>query len=153
MHSGGTSGVFEIRHGPGRLARLFLWIMRAPPAAETVPIRLDVIPCGKGEKWVRRFGTHVVASRQRELPGGLIAERFGPMEVHFRLHVAGGALHYQPVGACLCVGPFRLPLPGSMVSKGTAEEAPAGPERVRVRVAIAAPVAGFLISYEGEIGT
>ena len=149
LHAHGAAGAIEIRHGSTRLARLLLRIMRMPPTAPAVWTRLDILHCHGGERWVRWFGDHVVATLQREQTGRLLAERFGALEFYFRLRVADGALHYEQTGTALCLGPWRVPLPRRMAPRVSAQEAPTGRDRTHVLVSVTMPMAGFLISYEG----
>jgi hypothetical protein len=145
-----AAGSFRIRRGKGPVARWLLTLLGLPPAGEAVPIRLTISLYGNGEKWLRTFGDRPLVTTQR--PGGrsLLAERFGTLELRFRLQVQGGALVYQQTGAALRLARISIPLPGWLTPKVAAREEPGGgPNQTRVCVRVVFPWVGLLISYEG----
>jgi hypothetical protein len=146
---GGAAGHFTIRRGRGMLPVLLGWLCRFPAAGEDVPTRLVVRREGAGQCWERTFGTHALATTQCAR-GGLLVERFGPMECVFRLRAEGSGLHYEQIGAWLCLGPWRLPLPGPFAPHIQAEALEVA-EGMRVHVRIGSALVGGLLSYEGLV--
>ena len=145
-----ATGFFRIRHGNGRLARCLLCLLGMPPAGEAVPTRLDISPCGNGEKWLRTFGDRLVITTQQPGPPGMLAERFRALELRFRIKVNRGALVYWQTNMALRLGPFSIPLPGWLAPRMAAREEPAGgPNRTHVSVQVVVPLVGLLISYDG----
>ena len=156
LHSEGdtvrATGIFRVRRGNRRLARLVAWLVGLPPAANDVDVRLTITPCDGGEEWRRLFATHALVSRQRPHPSGLLAERVGMIELRFRLAVVDGALDYHTDSAAVCVGPLSLPLPRGLTPRVTAREAPAGGRAgAQVRVQVELPLLGLLVEYEGTM--
>lgn len=147
---GRATGRFSIRRGPGVLAALAGWLCRFPPAGEDVPTRLVVRREDAGQRWERTFGTHALATAQYAREEGLLVERLGPVECVFRLRAEGPGLLYEQVGAWLCLGPWRIPLPRLLSPRIQAEalEATGG---MRVLVRIGSPLAGVLLTYEGLV--
>ncbi len=151
LHEEGTAtGRFTIRRGGGPLSALLGWLCRFPPAGEDIPTRLRVRRDGELQHWERRFGGHPLATVQRAWPGELLGERFGPMECVFRLRAVGQGISYEQVGAWLCLGPWRLPLPRLLAPRieGLATESPEG---MRVSVKIGSAFTGWLLTYEGVV--
>jgi hypothetical protein len=147
-----AAGVFRVEHGASRAARALARLCRLPPAGEAVPLRLSVVREARGERWTRRFGPHALVTSQRGLAGGLLGERFGPLEFRFRLSAAASALRYDHLATRLCAGPLGVPLPGWLAPRITArEDATPAPDRTRVRVGISLPLVGLLLAYEGEL--
>lgn len=145
------AGSFQVRHGAGLLARLLTWLLRMPPATGAAKTRLVVTPLGRGERWERSFDDRFLVTTQREAREGGLIERFGPLELRFRLEVMGGALLYRQAGAALRLGALNVPLPRWMAPCVEAREEPAALDLTHVLVAVAVPVIGHLISYEGHI--
>jgi hypothetical protein len=149
---GPATGVFRVEHGSGRAARALARLCRLPAAGEAVPVRLSVTREAHGERWTRRFGGHALVTSQRALAGGILGERFGPLEFRFRIAIGDAALRYQQLATRLCVGPLGVPLPGWLAPRITArEEAGPAPNTTRVRVSIALPLVGVLLAYDGEL--
>jgi hypothetical protein len=142
-------GRFRIRRGTGPLARLLLSLLHAPPAAESVAAELRVTPAGCGERWARRFGDRRWVTMQAPGDGGVLIERAGIIELGLWLQVLEGALTYRQAGIALRWGPLALPLPGWLSPRVEAREEAHGPDQIAVSVAVWAPLAGFLLSYDG----
>ena len=141
---------FEIRAADGLIARAVRSALRLPARADARDTRLVITRDARTERWARTFGRRSLVTIQRELADGSLAETIGPLELRFRLHVAGGALCYIQAGAALTVGRWRLPLPRWLAPRVEArEEREDGGDRARVHVRISAPAIGFLMSYEG----
>jgi hypothetical protein len=147
-----AAGVFRVRRGSGRLARLLARLVRLPAAAETVDLQLVVVQQAHGEEWRRTFGTHPLTSFQSRRHDGLLVERMGPVELRFALRAEGGALLYRSTGASMRLGPLRIPLPRRLAPRVEAWERPAGePGRAHVAVEVHLPLAGLLVAYEGSV--
>jgi hypothetical protein len=145
-------GTFQVRHGDSRLARALAWCARLPATGERVPVRLQVITGTAGEEWRRSFDERPLVSVQSARSDGLLAERMGLTELRFKLGVADGALTYQTVGAALCLGPWRVPLPRWLGPRVTASERPIGePGQMDVAVEVAFAWLGRLIAYAGRL--
>src|SRR5215475_9681357 len=108
-------GVFQVRHGTSRLARILARLARLPAAGEAVDVRLQVTAREKSEEWRRTFAGRPLLSIQYYRPDGrldgVMVERMGIVEMRFRLEVAGGSLNYQTVSAGLRFGSLYVPLP------------------------------------------
>jgi len=151
LHQEGSfSGRFTIRRGRGALSALLGWLSRFPAAGEDVDTRLVVRRAGALQHWERTFAGHRLASVQCAREGSLMGERFGPMECVFRLRPVEGGLTYEQVGAWLCLGPWRLPMPRVLAPRVecTATEAPGG---MAVKVRIGSGFTDWLLVYEGII--
>jgi hypothetical protein len=145
------SGLFAVRRGEGRVARVVARLLGLPEGGEAVPLLLSVEPHESGERWRRNFAGREFVTEQGEHAGALMAERTGPFELLFRLSVEGGALAYRQEGAFLRVSKLRVRLPRLLAPRVEAwERADEGGVRVSVRVT--APLTGPLISYEGLVG-
>ncbi len=146
---GRATGRFRIRRGRGPLATLVGWFCGFPAEGEDVPTRLVVRREGPVQHWERSFGGQALFTAQRAWGDGLLAERLGAVECVFRLRAVDTSLVFEPVGAWLCLGPWRLKLPRLLAPHidGVATEAPEG---VRARVLIGSPLTGALLSYEGH---
>ena len=147
-----ASGRFRIRHGACWIARALVRLAGLPPAAEDVPTRLTITPTGNGETWLRSFHGARLVSIQRALSPGVLAERFGRLELRFRLEVLDGGIVYRQSGAAFCIGRFRLPLPHWLAPQISAWERPSEHRGCAdVSVVVSAPLTGFLIAYEGSM--
>jgi hypothetical protein len=144
-----ASGRFEFQHGSGLAARLMCWALRLPSSATVLEARLAIARDAESERWVRTFGRRLLVTIQRGLPDGTLAERFGALELRFRLHVAEGTLTYVQAGAGVMVGRLRIPLPRRFAPRVEAREACVDGRRSHVRVGISTPVIGLVMSYEG----
>jgi hypothetical protein len=143
---------FEIRPAGGLVARVVRAALRLPTSDDARDTRLVITRGAKTERWARTFGRRSLVTIQRELGDGSLGERIGPLELRFRLRVAGGALSYVQAGATLTVGRWGLPLPRWLAPHVEAlEERENGGHRARVHVRIYAPLIGFLMSYEGRL--
>lgn len=144
------NGLFAVRRGRGRVARVIARLMGLPEVGEEVPLRLSVEPHKDGERWRRNFAGKEFVTEQSEHAGPLLIERAGLFELLFRLHVEGGALAYRGEGAALRAGSLRLPLPRLLAPRVEAWER-ADEGGVRVSVCVTAPLVGLLIRYEGLV--
>jgi hypothetical protein len=157
MHCDGefvrATGIFRIRHGTSLWARLLLPLLRIPPPTAAAKVELIIRPEGQSETWLRVFDGKPLVSVQREVPAGLLAERFGAVQFHFRLSFADHTIHYQQLEVRLTLPLFsEIPLPAWASPHVSARETAGESEmEVIVSVAVSAPLAGFLFSYEGKM--
>lgn len=151
LHEEGcATGRFTIRRAGGPLPAFAAWLGHFPPVGEEVPTRLMVRRDGAVQRWERSFGGHPLVTEQRAWEGGLLGERLGPVECVFRLRSMEGGIVYEQVGAWLCLGSWRLPLPRFLSPRVEAVTA-AAPEGMRVQVKIGSALAGWLLTYEGVV--
>jgi hypothetical protein len=151
MHEEGhASGRFSIRRGAGPLHALVAWLCRFPAAGEQVPTRLQVQRHGEGQRWERSFDGHRLVTTQRAWGGGRLGERLGPVECVFRLRPVESGILYEQVGAWLCLGPWRLPLPRLLAPRIEAVTA-AAPEGMHVQVKLSSALLGWMLTYEGLV--
>ena len=147
-----ASGIFTVRHGTRLLARLLAAILRLPMAGEDVPIRLVVTPHRHGERWQRLFAERSLMSEQYAGPGGCLVERFGLLDIWFRLAVVDGTLCFRQESVGLSYGALRVPLPRWLAPQITAREwAIPGQVCVQVAVSVSVPLVGLLLAYAGAI--
>jgi hypothetical protein len=148
MTDGVATGRFEVRQGRGLTARLACWALRLPPSARTLDARLTIARDAESETWSRTFGRRLLVTTQCGRPDGTLAERFGALELRFRLRVIEDGLTYVRVGAAIRVGRLVIPLPRWLSPRVEAREAGYG-RATHVRVEISAPAIGLVMSYEG----
>lgn len=130
---------------------MLAWMLRMPPATGAAKTRLTVTPSGSGERWERSFDDWLLITTQRQASDGCLIERFGLLELRFRLEVREGTLFFRQAGAALGLGKLRISLPRWMAPRVEAREEAAERDLTHVKVTVAVPVAGRLISYEGHI--
>ncbi len=156
LHGAGANvhaeGVFRVRQGSNRVARVIARWSRMPAAGDAVDIRLKVTADEKGEEWRRTFAGHPLVSLQLYRDDGLLVERMGMVELRFRLTVAGGSLNYQTESAALSLGSLSLPLPNWLSPRVIARERAVGDlNQVHVSVDVSFPLLGRLIAYDGML--
>ena len=145
-------GVFRVTHGQARFVRCLAWLLQLPPAADITPVQLHITSLEQGEKWVRTFGQKRLVTRQYEVPGSLLAERFGPLEFRFQLMIQADTLGYAQREVALCLGRLRLSIPSWLAPEvKAAEVVVGGTDRTYVTVTVSLPLLGLLIGYEGEL--
>lgn len=72
------------------------------------------------------------------------------LDLAFQLAIHERGLKYSQIGAAIMAGPIRVPLPKGLAPRVEAIELPDDlPGRTRVRVNIALPGIGQLMSYDG----
>lgn len=138
-----------MRRGQGFLARLIAFFAGMPDAGERVPVELSVVRAEGCERWQRSFGGRPLLTVQWPSEG-LLVEALGLVLCLFRLRVVEGALVFDQVRARVGGRRFSLPLP-RMLSPRIEGRAHEENGRVQVFVSIGAPIAGFLVSYEGPV--
>jgi len=144
-------GSLRIEHGRHYVARLLARLLRLPRPSVAAEARLIVTARGDGEHWQRTLNGRRLDTQQYESSQSELAERFGVLELRFRLDASNGSLVYVQREAALLFGSVRLPIPASWAPRVEAREDPAGPKRVKVDVRVALPCVGPLIAYDGII--
>jgi len=137
--------------GGGQVARFAARLLRLPGPGAAVRTFLTIVGGEGFEHWRRVFGECRVATRQYEAGPRELAERFGILEIRFRLDARDGSLHYIQRRARFRAGPVRVRIPAALAPRVEAREDPAGPDRIRIAVDIALPGIGRLIAYSGII--
>lgn len=164
FHSGALprrgAGVFQVRHGERKPARALARLLRMPRQGQNVPAQLLVLDGGvaagetiAAEIWKRSFGDQELISLQYANSKGLLAERFGLIELLFRLKASDHSLVFVPEGAALALGRFRMriPLPLGPRVRGCVSTSNEFPERFTVSINVTLPAVGLLIAYDGYI--
>jgi len=146
-----ASGQFRVEHGRHFLARVLARMLRLPRPAAAVQTQLVVTADSDGERWQRTFNGRRFETRQYESNAFELAERFGVLEIRFRLDARGGSLLYVQRGAALVFGPARLRIPAAWAPRVEASEEPAGPARFNVAVRVVLPGVGQLLAYDGIV--
>jgi hypothetical protein len=137
MHERGGDGTLTVTSRG--IARIFSALGYAPSPG-TVAVKLRVEKTDFGERWVRDFQGEVFASEQR-LVRGIISERYGVLDMHFRAVARGVTIYYEVVAIRI----FGLTIPRWMRPHSEASERADGP-RVHITVSI-----GKSFRYAGHI--
>ncbi|MES2639955.1 MAG: DUF4166 domain-containing protein [Myxococcota bacterium] len=141
-------GVVTVRRGASLLARLLGFVLRLPAAGEGIPAELHVTPRSRGQRWTRRFAGVPLVTDQAAHDGALL-EFVGPFALTFALVAEGGALVFQQAPSRLGRPGWWIPLPAALGPSITGRCAGEGGDSAHVTVAIAHPLAGLLVSYDG----
>lgn len=144
-------GHLRVEHGSGYLAWIVVHILRLPRPCEAAETRLTVAAHGDGERWRRAFNGRRLETSQYQCAPGELAERFGLLELRFRLDVRAGSLHYIQRQAALRAGHLRVVIPPPWAPRVEAREDPAGRNRVNVTVRVTLPPIGRLMAYDGSV--
>ena len=147
-----TRGIFSIRLGSNRLARLLARYSGLPKSGNEVETLLYIETLGGIEHWQRYFNGHVLATRQWASRDGLLIESFNGWELGFALAEEDGALVYRQCRAYLCFGTLRLRMPLALAPRVHAREHSVGRDTA-VEVNVSLPLIGTLITYSGELHT
>ena len=138
-----AAGRLDVVRGRGPLAWLGATIGGLPVAGRAVPVTLEVTMTPDGFLWKRTFAGKPLASALRERDGDLV-ERFGPLQLAFRLIDDGPETEWRTTG--MRFGSLRIPrwlaLRVSVVTKLVAPG-------WHVDVRIAAPLIGLLCRWHG----
>ena len=137
LHERGGDGTLTVTSRG--FARVFSALGFAPSPG-TVAVKLSIEKTEVGEKWIRDFRGEVFASDQR-LVHGLISEKYGVIDMHFKVVARGVTLHYEVV----TIKVFGLTIPPWMRPYAEASERADGP-RVCITVSI-----GKSFRYTGMI--
>jgi uncharacterized protein DUF4166 len=146
-----AAGTFEITYGRNPLARLINTLTGMPRAAPSQSIQLTIRKSGDGEEWVRQFGESRLASVQEGLPGAILAERFGLLELTFMLTTPDGGILYHQLSASLNLGKLRLKLPRWAAPRVDAAESVGEADKAHISVRVSLPLIGHQLSYGGEL--
>jgi hypothetical protein len=146
-----AQGRFRIDYGQLVLARILAPLLHLPMEGPSVDTTLDVFTRGDAERWLRTFDGHRLETRQSASDGSELVERFGVLELHFRLERSGESLVYVQRRAALVVGRLRVPLAEVLAPRVQAREDPAGASAIDVHVCVTLPAVGTLIAYDGTI--
>lgn len=138
-------GRFRVRRGDSWLARSIAALLRFPPEGDRVPLTLEITGTAGRERWRRVFSRTPMVTEQRDDRGGVLVERMGPLALHFRLDIDGGALVFRLIDARV----FGFSLPRRLRPRVSGREW--GSDRTQVAIRAEAPVLGFLLSYEGAL--
>ena len=153
-HVAGTvaTGWFTIDDRGGVVARVARWAVRLPSPGTACETRLVIVAEADAERWTRTFRDWTLVTTQRGLPDGRLAERFGIVELRFRLRVTDGALTYEQSDAAMAFGRWRVPIPRWLSPRVEARERRAEHgDGSHVRVVVRTPIVGVLLAYEGEL--
>lgn len=147
-----TRGVFDVRCGESLIARMIHRILGFPSPGVSTPLELTVVREGNVEHWRRDFQGHILESVQYRVAERWMAERFGLVEILFRLEVRDGGLRHIQERTCVRMGPVRLPLPRWLAPRVSGlTEIRAGDEKLRAAVTMNLPWGALLLAYEGVI--
>jgi hypothetical protein len=132
------------------LTRFVATLLRMPPAGEGVAVTVAVSPrAPHDEAWVRSFAGKPLVTQQWK-DGPILVEALGLILCRFRLREHQGALVFEQVGAAVGGRRFAIPLPSflspSIVGRATPEA-----QGAHVDIAIAAPMLGLVIAYDGVV--
>ena len=127
LHERGADGTLTVTSRG--FARVFSALGFAPSPGPA-PVKLTLEKTEFGERWIRDFRGEVFASEQR-LVRGLIAEKYGVIEMQFKVVARGVTLHYEVVSIKI----LGLTIPPWMRPHAEASERADGP-RVYVTVSI-----------------
>lgn len=137
-------GRTRIQRGGGLLARLCGWATGLPPASAEAATTVEFARDPGCETWTRRFDDARMVSTLRAC-NGLLCERLGAMEFHFRLFRIDDALHWRVQRARLF---GLLPMPAGWFDEVHCREyAIDGVYHFEVQAAM--PLAGPLVHYAG----
>ena len=143
-------GRFEIRRGKRWAPRACAEWLRLPGEASSVDVQLVVEQRRRDEMWVRQFGKVRIITTQWRSEEGLLWERFGKIELGFRLGLDDGQLVYRQQKARLHMGCCSLPLPRWFAPRVSATEKTCGND-VKVSVEVRLPWLGLLVAYDGLV--
>jgi hypothetical protein len=143
-------GSVRIARSNGILAGIISRVLGLPQPAGCAAAGLVVTRDKGHHKWIRRLGNRSLVTRQSAGRDGLLAERFGPIELGFRLRVKNGALHFEQNEVRFRLMGATVPVPrwASPKISAVCEGSGAGAQ-VRIWVEVSAPVLGVLLSYDG----
>jgi len=144
-------GRLRVTHGDNGIARALARLLRLPPEGDAVETWLVVTPSPEGDQWQRTLGGHPFNSRQYPVGNGEMAERFGLLELRFRLDEIGTGTSFRQTAAALVAGRIRIPLPRLCAPAVSAREDRIGTQTRHIDVRVMLPLIGPVLSYEGTI--
>jgi len=143
-------GRFEVRRGKRGAARACAKWLHLPAEAASADVHLVVEQRREGEMWVRQFGQVRIITTQWQSEDGLLWERFGRIELGFRLDVENGQLVYRQQKAALHAGCCSVRVPRWFAPRVSATEKACGSD-VEVSVEVRLPWLGLLLAYNGLV--
>ncbi|MGA9334775.1 MAG: DUF4166 domain-containing protein [Rudaea sp.] len=136
-------GEAQVVRGSNLLARLCGFVTSQPPAAQRVPLQVEIATTAQGECWTREFAGHPMRSVMWARDG-LLCERLGLVTFAFALSVEAGELIWRVQR----VHALGIPLPTRWFHGVQAREAEID-GRYHFDVAARLPLAGLLVHYRG----
>jgi hypothetical protein len=139
-------GTADVDGSPGTIAQ---WLRRTtgvPSPGPAQPVTVEIVRDADGECWTRRFARGWMRSRLSTHDGQRLRERLGPVELHFRLDAADGAIHWHLLGARI----LGLPLPRRWLGRVSARSGADG-GRYAFSVEASLPGIGCWIAYQGML--
>ncbi len=147
FHEAEYCGEAVVDNGRDPLARFARWMMRLPPAAASVPVRVKLAATPTQEHWVRHFGSSRFESTLRwDAAKQRLTEQFGPLRFQLGLTVdEHGALHW-PVTRGWLLG---IPLPRWLLPISISREDVDEAGRFRFDVRLQLRGIGLVAHYRG----
>ena len=142
-------GEAKVTRGTHPVARLVGAVFGFPPAADAVPVRVDMVRTEAGERWTRTFGARSFRShlsRQPDARPGEIHERFGALSFRLPLTVGDGEIDFPVAGGRLM---GLVPLPGAVLPRSEAREFVDNLGRACFDVRLSLPWFGVIVRYQG----
>jgi hypothetical protein len=87
--------------------RWLAWLAGFPRSGENIPLQLEVQTNGNREIWVRRFGSVILRTSQRQ-EGNLLLETRGLVRIFFRVFADEHGMRFESQRACLWIIPLPL---------------------------------------------
>ena len=151
-HCARAHGRMDVQRGTSVAARLCCALLPLPTAGYDIPVTLEIGRHGNAERWWRRFGDDALVITTQQFAGdGALVERHGCFELRFAVSPRGGGLQWRSTAVRVRIGPVALTFPSRMLPTLHAVALPTDHAAIRVRVRIAAPVIGPLLTYHGTI--
>ncbi len=138
------SGRGRVIRGDSPLARLVCALFRFPPAADDIPVTVEMRRHGDGEIWTRDFGGRRFRSHLTPRGAAQLWERLGPIRCGLRVAATGGELTLRVENWRL----FSLPMPRALAPFTNAAERETD-RRFHFDVDLNAPLIGLLVRYHG----
>lgn len=145
LEGGFATGTLVVERGAGIARGLMGKLLNLPDPGTQVRLRLQVIPEGGKERWIRHFGHKRIESLQWQ-EGPYLFEKVGPISLAFLLTADSNGLKFQ-LAANRTMG-WNLP---SSLSLRVAAHALGAQEQWRVEVSIKVPLLGQITTYSGLI--
>src|SRR5260221_7796002 len=146
-------GRLRIGHGRGPAARWLARLLGFPRANDGAETRLVITPDAGGELWRRTFDERRLDTRQYRAGDGELAERFGVLELRFRLDASQGSLVFRQTEAAFLCGTVRLRIPAVLAPRVDAREDPAGARQASIPVRVVLPEGGPPFRNQGPTCT
>jgi hypothetical protein len=139
-----ATGEAEVEQGTF-LGRVVGAAFGLPRAAGMQALRVVIESRDGQEHWTRCFGSVPMRSVMSVARGGLVGERFGPLEVRMRLVAKSGGLDMERVSGRL----WGIPLPPFLLPTIRATERVDEYRRHIFDVEICVPIVGRVVAYKG----